>query len=59
MRWTNVSSVVDAILKVGGEVLITADHGNAEIMVDLETGGLSRRTAPTGSLHPGFAETPA
>ena len=24
---------------VGGEVLITADHGNAEIMIDPETGG--------------------
>ncbi len=34
-----VGKVVDAILKVGGEVLITADHGNAEIMVDPETGG--------------------
>ena len=34
-----VGKVVDAILKVGGEVLITADHGNTEIMVDPETGG--------------------
>ena len=34
-----VGKVVGAILKLGGEVLITADHGNAEIMVDPETGG--------------------
>ncbi len=34
-----VGQVVDAITKIGGEVLITADHGNAEIMVDPDTGG--------------------
>ncbi len=34
-----VQKVVDAILAVGGNVLITADHGNAEIMVDPQTGG--------------------
>jgi 2,3-bisphosphoglycerate-independent phosphoglycerate mutase len=28
--------VVPAMLEIGGEVLITADHGNAECMVDLE-----------------------
>lgn len=32
------SKVVDAILKAGGEVIITADHGNSEKMVD-ENGG--------------------
>ncbi|MGH1485587.1 MAG: 2,3-bisphosphoglycerate-independent phosphoglycerate mutase [Cellvibrionaceae bacterium] len=31
--------VTDAILKVDGECLITADHGNVELMVDPETGG--------------------
>jgi len=34
-----VKEVVDAILAVGGDVLITADHGNAEIMADPKTGG--------------------
>ncbi|MEG0585614.1 MAG: 2,3-bisphosphoglycerate-independent phosphoglycerate mutase [Christensenellaceae bacterium] len=34
-----VKKVVDAILKIGGNVLITADHGNAEIMEDYTTGG--------------------
>lgn len=31
--------VTTAALKVGGECLITADHGNVELMVDPETGG--------------------
>ena len=31
--------VTDAILKVDGQCLITADHGNVELMVDPETGG--------------------
>ena len=34
-----VKEVVDAILAIGGDALITADHGNAEIMVDPKTGG--------------------
>jgi len=34
-----VSKVVVAVLKTGGRALITADHGNAEKMIDLETGG--------------------
>ena len=33
-----VKTVVDAILEGGGEALITADHGNAEMMIDPETG---------------------
>ena len=33
-----VGRVVDATLKVGGEILITADHGNAEKMRDEKTG---------------------
>ena len=36
---TCVGRLVDAILKVGGTVCITADHGNADQMVDPETGG--------------------
>ncbi|MDO8685240.1 MAG: 2,3-bisphosphoglycerate-independent phosphoglycerate mutase [Clostridiales bacterium] len=34
-----VGKVVDAVLAQGGVALITADHGNAEQMVDYETGG--------------------
>ena len=33
-----VGRVVDAILEVGGQLFITADHGNAEQMVDYATG---------------------
>ncbi len=33
-----VAKVVNAILKAGGEVIITADHGNSEKMID-ENGG--------------------
>ena len=35
---TCVGRVVDATLKQGGAIFITADHGNAERMVDDETG---------------------
>ena len=35
-----VGEVVDALKTVGGECLITADHGNAEQMIDPETGGI-------------------
>ena len=31
--------VVDAVLAAGGRCVITADHGNADIMIDPETGG--------------------
>ncbi len=34
-----VGRVVEAIKEVDGQLLITADHGNAEMMVDPETGG--------------------
>lgn len=33
-----MGEVVEAIQEVGGEILITADHGNAEKMLDVETG---------------------
>lgn len=36
---TCVGRLVEAIQSVGGTVCITADHGNAEVMVDPETGG--------------------
>ncbi|MFA0414791.1 2,3-bisphosphoglycerate-independent phosphoglycerate mutase [Vibrio renipiscarius] len=32
--------VVEAINEVDGQMLITADHGNAEMMIDPETGGI-------------------
>jgi 2,3-bisphosphoglycerate-independent phosphoglycerate mutase len=35
---TCIGQVVEAIQKAGGEILITADHGNAEQMRDKETG---------------------
>ncbi|MFC1237762.1 2,3-bisphosphoglycerate-independent phosphoglycerate mutase [Vibrio sp. F74] len=35
-----VAQVVAAIKEVDGQLLITADHGNAEMMVDPETGGV-------------------
>ncbi|MFK7940529.1 MAG: 2,3-bisphosphoglycerate-independent phosphoglycerate mutase [Roseovarius sp.] len=31
--------VVDALQEVGGAMIITADHGNCEVMIDPETGG--------------------
>lgn len=36
----SVGRVVEALEEVGGECLITADHGNAEQMVDPATGGI-------------------
>ena len=34
-----VGRVVEAVLEQGGVLLITADHGNADMMVDPDTGG--------------------
>ncbi len=36
----NVKTVVDFILSHDGTLLITADHGNAECMIDPKTGGM-------------------
>ncbi len=33
-----VGKVVDAVLATGGAAMITADHGNADMMVDPQTG---------------------
>ena len=41
--------VIDAVIKTGGCVLLTADHGNAEKMVDEKGGPM---TAHTTSLVP-------
>lgn len=35
-----IGRVVEAIKEVDGQLLITADHGNAEMMVNPETGGI-------------------
>lgn len=45
-----VGRVTEALAKVGGECLITADHGNAEQMVNPETG--QAHTAHTSELVP-------
>jgi len=45
-----VGKVVDAVQKVGGTALVTADHGNAEMMVDYNTG--EPFTAHTTDLVP-------
>lgn len=37
---TALEKVLAAIEKVGGNALITADHGNCEMMIDLEKGGV-------------------
>lgn len=47
---TCVGRVVDALQRCGGEMLVTADHGNAELMLDSETGQV--HTAHTTNLVP-------
>ncbi len=34
-----LGKVIEALAKVGGAMIVTADHGNAEVMVDPVTGG--------------------
>ncbi len=36
---TQLGRVIEALAEVGGAVIVTADHGNCETMVDPETGG--------------------
>lgn len=44
--------VTDAILKVGGECLITADHGNCEQMLDPNGGPMTQHTTgPVNLVH--------
>ncbi|MEP2718901.1 2,3-bisphosphoglycerate-independent phosphoglycerate mutase [Pseudophaeobacter sp.] len=45
-----LGQVVAALQKAGGAMLVTADHGNCEVMVDPETGGA--HTAHTTNLVP-------
>ncbi|MFO6424228.1 2,3-bisphosphoglycerate-independent phosphoglycerate mutase [Motilimonas sp. KMU-193] len=37
---SSIGQVIEALKEVDGECLITADHGNAEQMIDPETGGV-------------------
>lgn len=37
-----IGKIVDAVLAVGGAVVITADHGNGEEVVNLQTGALDK-----------------
>ncbi|MDF1761904.1 MAG: 2,3-bisphosphoglycerate-independent phosphoglycerate mutase [Oleibacter sp.] len=44
--------VTDAILAVGGECLITADHGNAEMMLDANGEAMTQHTTgPVNLIH--------
>jgi len=45
-----IGRVVEAMREIGGEVLITSDHGNAEMMLDPATG--QPHTAHTTNLVP-------
>lgn len=49
---TCIQRITDAILKVGGECLITADHGNCEQMLDENGGPMTQHTTgPVPLLH--------
>ena len=37
---TGVGKIVDAVLRKDGALIVTADHGNCEQMIDPETGGI-------------------
>ena len=39
-----VGKVVEAVVAKGGALIVTADHGNCEQMIDPETGGATHRT---------------
>ena len=39
-----VGAILDALAKKGGGAIVTADHGNAEQMIDPETGGPAHGT---------------
>lgn len=47
---TCMGRIVDEVFKVGGNLIITADHGNVEEMIDLKTG--EPMTAHTSNLVP-------
>ncbi|MFH1508899.1 MAG: 2,3-bisphosphoglycerate-independent phosphoglycerate mutase [bacterium] len=35
--------MIDEVLKLKGRIIVTADHGNAEELIDLETGGIDTK----------------
>jgi len=57
----SIGRVVAALEKVGGECLITADHGNAEMMVNPETGGIhtAHTNLPVPLIYVGRDAEPA
>ena len=56
---TGLGRIVDALKKAGGALLVTADHGNCEMMRDPETGGphTSHTTNPVPVVVMGSAAT--
>lgn len=54
-----VGKIVDYTIKKGGAVIITADHGNAEEMIDLQTGDIdtkhSTNPVPFLAIKKGFS----
>ena len=57
----SIGRAVEALEKVGGECLITADHGNAEMMINPETGGIhtAHTTLPVPLIYVGRDAVPA
>lgn len=45
-----LAEVIQALVDVGGTMIVTADHGNCEVMIDPDTGGA--HTAHTTNLVP-------
>lgn len=58
---TSVGRIVETTLAIGGSVLITADHGNAEQMVEYDTGkpftAHTTNPVPLYLIAPQFAQT--
>ena len=57
----SIGRVVEALEKTGGECLITADHGNAEMMINPETGGIhtAHTNLPVPLIYVGRDAEPA
>ena len=54
-----IGRVTEAVLEVGGELIITADHGNAEQMIDPKAGQVhtAHTTNPVPLIYVGHAAT--